>query len=215
MTDPVKPDPQSPQWAAPPPPAPAAGAAGTQSPQWAAPLPPAAVPGAAGFVYADLPNRVIAYIIDIVILMVVSVVIGIVLGGIGLAVMSTTAQFSILGFLIAGVLGLAVSAAYFLYTWTAMRGTIGMKALGMQIGNEGSGATLTMDQAVRRWLAVGGWISIVQFVNFIPVIGFLLSLVGLVYIIYLLYTTAQSPTKQGFHDHYAHTMVVKASRAVA
>jgi hypothetical protein len=41
------------------------------------------------------------------------------------------------------------------------------------------------------------------------------GLAGLVYIIFLLYTTAQSPTKQGYHDHFAHTMVVKATRAVA
>ena len=32
--------------------------------------------------------------------------------------------------------------------------------------------------------------------------------------IYLLMTTAQSPTKQGLHDIFAHTMVVKAARAV-
>ena len=31
----------------------------------------------------------------------------------------------------------------------------------------------------------------------------------------LLYTTAKSPTKQGLHDQYAHTMVVKATRRAA
>ena len=37
-----------------------------------------------------------------------------------------------------------------------MRGTIGMKALGMQIGNAGDGATLKQDQAIRRWLILFG-----------------------------------------------------------
>ena len=52
-------------------------------------------------------------------------------------------------------MSLVVSGAYFIYTWTAMRGTVGMKALGMQIGNAGDGKTLTMDQAIRRWIALG------------------------------------------------------------
>jgi uncharacterized RDD family membrane protein YckC len=35
-----------------------------------------------------------------------------------------------------------------------------------------------------------------------------------VWFIVLLVTTAQSPTKQGIHDKYARTMVVKAARSV-
>src|SRR3972149_2848512 len=85
-------------------------------------VPPAAAPpGSAAIVYADLPNRIIAFVIDIVVL--------------------------------------AISAGYFIYTWTSMRATFGMKALGMQIGNEGDGATLTMNQAARRWIAFGGWVA--------------------------------------------------------
>ena len=30
----------------------------------------------------------------------------------------------------------------------------------------------------------------------------------------LLVTTAQSPTKQGLHDRYAHTIMVKAARSI-
>jgi uncharacterized RDD family membrane protein YckC len=49
-------------------------------------------------------------------------------------------------------------------------------------------------------------------------LGALMSLLGLIlgvgWPLYLLYTTAQSPTKQGFHDVFAHTMVVKAARTV-
>ena len=95
-----------------------------------------------------------------------------------------------------------------------MRGTVGMKVLGMQIGSEKDGATLTMDQAIRRWLAVGGWITIAQALNPLPLLGILIALVSLGYVIYLLYTTAQSPTKQGFHDHFVGSMVVKAARSV-
>ena len=178
-------------------------------------VPPAAAPpGSAAIVYADLPNRIIAFVIDIVILAVVNVVVTIVLGAVGLS-MFNGLDVNYMAVLVSGVLGLAISAGYFIYTWTSMRATFGMKALGMQIGNEGDGATLTMNQAARRWIAFGGWIYIAQIVNPVPLIGVLVGLAGFIYVIYLLYTTAQSPTKQGYHDHFAHTMVVKATRAVA
>jgi uncharacterized RDD family membrane protein YckC len=43
-------------------------------------------------------------------------------------------------------------------------------------------------------------------------IGQIISLAVLIYLVYLLYTTAKSPTKQGFHDIFANTVVVKAAR---
>ena len=42
----------------------------------------------------------------------------------------------------------------------------------------------------------------------------LIGLAAFVWFIALLVTTAQSPTKQGLHDQYAGTVVVKAARAV-
>jgi uncharacterized RDD family membrane protein YckC len=47
----------------------------------------------------------------------------------------------------------------------------------------------------------------------IPGIGFLLAIVSFLWFIYLVYTTAKSPTKQGYHDVFAHTQVVKAARS--
>jgi uncharacterized RDD family membrane protein YckC len=191
-------------------------------PQWTKALTSTAPqPGPAGFFYADLPNRIIAYIIDIIILAVAGIVVGIVLGTIGLNIVTIdlnsagVVSYNYIAALVYGVIGLAISAGYFIYTWTSMRATIGMRVLGMQIGNAADGATLTMDQAIRRWLAVGGWVSIVQFLNPLPLIGVVIGLLAFLYVIYLLYTTASSPTKQGFHDVFAHTMVVKAARAVA
>ena len=186
---------------------------------WQAPPAAAPQPGPAGFVYADLPNRIIAYIIDIVILAIANIIITAVIGAVGLNISTFSLQngftYNYLAVVVVGIIGLIISAGYFIYTWTTMRGTIGMKALGMQIGNEGDGATLTQNQAIKRWIYVGGWISIVQIVNPLPLLGLLVGLAGFIYIVYLLYTTAQSPTKQGYHDHAAKTMVVKATRSVA
>ena len=43
----------------------------------------------------------------------------------------------------------------------------------------------------------------------LPLIGILVSLAVLAYYIFLLVTTAQSPTRQGFHDKGASTVVAK------
>ena len=88
-----------------------------------------------------------------------------------------------------------------------------MKALGMQIGNAGDGKTLTMDQATRRWLVIAAPGILGQILLVVPVLGVLLILLAFGWFVYLLWTTYSSPTKQGFHDKFANTMVVKAARA--
>ena len=57
-----------------------------------------------------------------------------------------------------------------------------------------------------------GWVA--QFFNGLPAIGAILGLLAFLWAIYLLYSTATSPTKQGFHDKFANTVVVKAGRVV-
>ena len=190
----------------PPPPPPAQSGAG-----WAAPPPPVQA-GPAGFVYADVPNRAIAYIIDLIL---VGIVTAIITAFTGSGVTFTLAggwSVNFVALLLAAIIGAAINAAYFVYTWTAMRGTVGMKVLGMQIGNAVDGRTLTMDQAIRRWLVVAapGFLSQVLWV--LPTLGALIGLLSFLWFLYLLWTTYSSPTKQGFHDHFANTMVVKAAR---
>jgi uncharacterized RDD family membrane protein YckC len=194
---------------------------GTPSPPpsgWAAPPPPVQA-GPAGFVYADVPNRAIAYIIDVIILGILNLIVFAVLGGIGLNIVTFNVnnpaliEYNYVASLILAIASLIISGAYFLYTWTAMRGTVGMKALGMQVGNAGDGKTLTMEQAVRRWIALGAPFGLAQAFNPLPGIGILLGLAAFGWFIYLLWTTYSSLTKQGFHDKFANTMVVKAARA--
>ncbi|MGH2476418.1 MAG: RDD family protein [Candidatus Limnocylindrales bacterium] len=179
---------------------------------WSAPPPPVQA-GPAGFVYADVPNRAIAYIIDAII---VGIVTAIITGVFGSGVTFTAAgafEINYVTLLIAAVISAAINAAYFIYTWTSMRGTLGMKALGMQIGNAGDGKTLTIDQGVRRWLALAAPGFLAQILIVIPAVGALVGLLALGWFIYLLWTTYSSPTKQGFHDKFANTMVVKAARS--
>jgi uncharacterized RDD family membrane protein YckC len=181
---------------------------------WAAPPPPVQA-GPAGFVYADVPNRAIAYIIDMILLGIVLQVVTVFTGsGVTIGVAGAW-SFNIVTLLINGVISAALSAAYFIYTWTSMRGTVGMKVLGMQIGNAVDGKTLTMDQAVRRWLVVAAPGFFAQVIWVVPALGALIVLLAFGWFVYLLWTTYSSPTKQGFHDIFAHTMVVKAARSAA
>ncbi len=202
-----------------PAPAPASGL-----PSWTAQLTSTApVAGPAGLYYADVPNRSIAYIIDIIILGITNLIVAGILAAIGLnaysvdlnaTTLSGLLSYNPLVGLIQAVLYTAISGGYFLYTWTALRGSVGQKVLGMQVGNASDGKTLTMDQAIKRWIALGAPFGIAQALNPLPGVGILIGLAAFIWFIALLVTTAQSPTKQGLHDKYAGTVVVKAARAV-
>lgn len=178
---------------------------------------PAPTSAPSGLVYADVPNRAVAYIIDAIIVGIISAIVGAILGGIGLRTVTLNTDLSIsvnyVAVVVNAIIGVAISAAYFIYTWTNMRATVGMRLLGMQIGNAGDGATLTQDQAIRRYLALAAPGILAQVAYVVPLLGLIVALAALAWAIYLIYTTANSPTKQGWHDVYAHTQVVKAARS--
>lgn len=185
----------------------------TWQPPQAAPVAAGPAPGVA---YADLVQRVIAYIIDAIIFGIVFWVIGIALLG-GLLLTGGFAG-AIVGFLVLSVLSLVGSAIYFVYTWMTMRASPGQRILGLETVNEADGATLTRDQAIRRWAflfgpqAVGA-VAQTALGGDAYFLGLIISLATLGYTIYLLYTASQSPKRQGFHDVQANTVVVARSRA--
>jgi uncharacterized RDD family membrane protein YckC len=202
---------------------PSAPAAGGGTPSWTANLTSQqAVAGPAGYFYADVPNRIIAFIIDSIILAIIGFIVGIVTGFLPSAVevnpnatnFGDFVRLNPVGALIDAILGLLVSGLYFVYTWTKLRGSPGMKVLGMQVGNASDGRSISINQAIIRFLVLFGPSSVANALFFAPSIGFLLGLLSFIWLIVLLVTTAQSPTKQGLHDRYAQTVVVKAGRSV-
>jgi uncharacterized RDD family membrane protein YckC len=172
------------------------------SPQWTSNLTArGSISGPAGVALADVPERVIAYIIDAIIIGLIGIVIGLVLG----SVLGPSFIAQILGV----ALTLAVSAGYFIYQWSRMGGqTVGMKVLKLAVRDEATGAPPSQQQAINRWLVLGlpGALSLAYV---IPLLGLIVSIAVFVYYIYLLVTTAQSPTRQGFHDKFAKTVVAK------
>ncbi len=194
---------------APPPPAP--------PPSWTANLTSTVpVAGPAGYVYGDIPNRSIAYIIDAIIIGIIRLV----LSAITLAIFGNKVQnlteASTLSVLLFAVLWYGIVVVYFWYTWTKMRATVGMRLLGMQIGHEVDGRTIDDNAAFIRIVALfGPWALADLLSAFALGFGVIANLVAFIWFCALLYTTAKSPTKQGLHDQYAHTMVVKATRRAA
>jgi hypothetical protein len=208
---PAAPPPAAPPAAALPPAAPAASSA----PTWVNTITSSAtVAGPAGMVYSDLPMRIFAMIID-------GIVMGVAFGilysiFLGLFIGSALGGFSFMAFVwfvVVVLIYAAGSAIYFIYTWTKMRGSPGQRILGLETLNAADGAVLTQPQAIRRWLFLFGPFVLAQAAALmLGGLGALASLLLLGYAVYLLYTTANSPTRQGFHDVQATTVVVKVKR---
>ncbi len=204
MTEPTggapAPPPQDPgSWQAPPP-----------SPQPQFQQAPAAAGPAPGIMYADTITRVIAYVIDAIIFWVVAIFI---VGLIVLSIFAGGGLVGLIGSVLLAVLGLVGSAIYFVYCWTRLRASLGQKALGLETVNAADGATLTQDQAIRRWAFLFGPTALGGALSYAPgplaVLGLLVGLLAFIYEIYLLYTVTQSTKRQGFHDVQAGTVVIK------
>ena len=180
---------------------------------WEAPPPgPVKAAGPApGVAYADLGIRIGAYIIDVIVMFVIYAVISVVIIGI-FAGVGGFAGF-LLGLILLLLFEAAFSAIYFIYTWTKLRASPGQKVLSLETVNAADGKTLTQPQAIKRWLVLFGPFILLSALQLVvgSTLGFLFGLVSLGYFIYLLWTTYQDPKRQGFHDHYADTVVVKRS----
>jgi uncharacterized RDD family membrane protein YckC len=199
-----------------PPGAPAASPpASSGSPAWVSTITSSqTVAGPAGMAYADVPSRIFAYIIDAIIMAVGFAILFAIFGG--LFIGSALGGFDFMMFVWFVILLLiyaAGSAIYFIYTWTKMRGSPGQRVLGLETLNAADGAVLTQPQAIRRWLYLFGPFVLAQVASFVmPGPGSLVGLLTFAYAIYLLYSAANSPTRQGFHDVQASTVVVKVTR---
>ncbi len=171
------------------------------------------VAGPAGTTYGDIPSRIIAFVIDYVILSVVFFIVGTLSNsifgintGLGFTFPTTTSL------LIAAILDLVIAAAYFIYTWTnpQMRASVGMRVAGLQVGNETDGGPISVNQAgVRYAVLFGPYVAASLLAAFALQLSLLMTLLGIVWFIVLLATAAQSPTLQGLHDRYARTVVVR------
>jgi uncharacterized RDD family membrane protein YckC len=171
--------------------------------------------------YADLVTRLIAFVIDAILLGIVNIFVGIALGAFfaGFLLGGNLFMSLILGVILA-VASMVVSAIYFVWGWTnpQMRASLGQRALGLNTVAAADGATLTRDVAIRRWVYLYGVFAVASALQFglsgssLAALSPLISLLSLAYVIFLLWTTSQDAKRQGFHDKQAGTVVIKPVR---
>lgn len=179
----------------------------------------ARTPGPAGLTFAEVPNRIMALILDVIVLSVIGFALAWLFGGLVSepgALDASGGELDIVAFLVVVIVQLAVSFAYFGGSWTILGATPAMWLLGLRIGDAAEGQAISWRQALVRWALLGIPALLSSLAVYVPnAIGLILGALGVVWMAALLYSMAQSPTKQGLHDRYAHTIVVKARRRSA
>jgi len=180
---------------------------------WAAPTraTEAEVPGAPNLMFSDTGSRFVAYLIDGFVVLIVGAIVASIITtmtvGPGLASGDTASS------VIFSIMFTIVSLAYSVFFWTGgRRATPGQMIFKIQVANAFDGRPLTTTQAFRRWLALGYFITLFAIV---PSVASLANLLDFVWVIVLLVTTVQSPTKQGLHDRFANSAVVRPKNTSA
>ena len=169
--------------------------------------PPVEAGPAAGIVYAGFVVRLVAYIIDGILLGIVGGILAAFV--VGASFTTGSVGFGALG--IVAIIDLILSAAYFIYTWTRMRASPGDRLLGLMVLNASDGAPLTTNQATLRWLLLAGPGALANLGTYGVGVGALISLLVLIWYVYLAWSTATDSRRQGFHDKYVGSVVVKAT----
>jgi uncharacterized RDD family membrane protein YckC len=174
----------------------------------------AQAPGPAGVFLADVPNRVIALLVDILLLSLAGFLLAGAFGGLVTergAIDASGGKLDVLAFLVVIALEALLGYAYFAGLWSTTSATLGMWLLGVRIVDAVAAQRIGRRSATIRWLILGIPVWLASMGIFVPdVVGLLLAAVGTISLLALLYTLAQSTTKQGLHDRYAHTIMVRA-----
>jgi uncharacterized RDD family membrane protein YckC len=182
---------------------------------WEPPDAAAPVEIAPGLVFASTGSRLVAFIIDTLI---VGFVTNIIAGAVGWRTVAPTTLANgdidysgMFGTVESTILGVVIGGSYFVLSWSGgRRATIGQRIFSIQVGNAFDGAPLTFEQAIRRWLGLGEILGIFVFA---PGLAALASSLQFVWMIALLISTATSPTKQGLHDRFADSALVRPTKA--
>jgi uncharacterized RDD family membrane protein YckC len=185
------------------PPAQQPGAPGSPIVGWQA---PAATPDASavqGYAIAGVGSRLVAYFFDIFLVSAVLITVLVIafIGAPGIQDEPDTLN------LLTAILSTGLSFLYFVGFWTSGgAATLGMRLLALRIVAAPMGGPLSITSAIIRWVAFGYPLT---FLTILPGIGYLASLALTVWTIVLLLTTATSDTKQGIHDRWAGSAIIR------
>jgi hypothetical protein len=117
----------------------------------------------------------------------------------------------------AGVASAAVNGVYFVLSWRLMRGSPGQRVLGLYVGETESGQALSWSSAALRWLVLTLG-PLVALVYVIPWPGWMvaslaLGVLVLLWQVILLISVSSNARRQGLHDRWAGSLVVRHAPA--
>ena len=155
---------------------------------------------AEGLVIAGVFARLVAYSID-----------GLFLGSVNLAIFGLLGLYSVdrdeTVALAVSIVLVGIDLLYFVGLWTSgWQGTIGMRLLRLRVLGASSAGTLSVNDALLRWLALSGALSILALV---PGVGRYIGLLDIAWFFALLFTAVGSPLRQGLHDRWARSIVAQ------
>ncbi|MEP6639183.1 MAG: RDD family protein [Chloroflexota bacterium] len=167
---------------------------------WAPPAVPAAPAVGEGLVIARTFPRIVAFFTD-------SLLLGAIAAGVsGSLDLYGQGRDSTLALGI-GIAFVGVDFLYFVGLWTSpMQATLGMRMLRLRVLAAETGATLSVNDAVLRWIALTGAISILTLV---PGLASAIGLITILWLLVLVISTATHPLRQGVHDRWARSVVVQ------
>lgn len=158
------------------------------------------VPGRPDLTFSGPAPRVVACIVDAILLFILALIVLVVA-----SVVSSTPDMANASSLIAT--SVALSLPYTVYFWTGgRRATPAQRLFRIEVGGGIEGRSLTAGQAATRWLALGWFVGVLALIPALvgPVV---LAVAG--WSVVLLVTVYLSPIRQGFHDRFAGTAVVR------
>ena len=185
----------------------------------------AALPQQQGYVIAGVGARVVAWLIDVTLAGIVPGILafavvdwtGIMRDAIEQARLSPSGQITgmtattipvTLEYILATLIGLGVQFLYFVGFWTSRwQATPGMIGLKMRAVDANTGSTLSVLQATKRWIALGWQLALLSLVPALQAVQGLLQL-GLT--VFLFFTTVTNDRKQGLHDKFANSLVIRS-----
>jgi uncharacterized RDD family membrane protein YckC len=162
-------------------------------------------------------RRMVAFIVDVLILsgllfgvaVISSALLGPAItfapsGGLDYGVVSSGNQL----LLVSTASSVVLSAGYFVVSWVGFYGTPGQHLLGLRVWDQERGGRITIGRGFVRWVLLGAPIWIAS--TTIPgQIGLAAAAGAVTWMAVLLLSTARSFTRQGVHDRWAHSIVVK------
>jgi uncharacterized RDD family membrane protein YckC len=191
---------------------------------WQVPVAAAALEQRDGYVIAGIGARFVAWLIDVLLAGIIPAALSLMLVNWPAIIRDAIDQARLaprgpmtsfayeipvtLDLVLLTLIGLGVQYLYFVGFWTSgLRATPGMLGLKMRVVDAGTGSTLSIVQATKRWIALGWPLGLLVLV---PVLQNASNLIQFAWVLVLFFTTVLHERRQGLHDQFAGSLVIRS-----